>query len=136
VATEPRWVALPVGHRLAARESVPFAELAGEPFVALPASAGPMREFWLAADRRTSPAVVGAEASTADEAFEAVASGLGVVLLSAGNAAIYRRDDIVCRPVPDLPGCELAVLWRDDDRRPAVRVVTDACCRCVATAAG
>ncbi|WP_252436189.1 LysR family transcriptional regulator [Pseudonocardia humida] len=132
-ATEARWVALPVEHRLAGRDVVPFAELTGEPFVALPASAGPMREFWLAAEQRRAPAAIGAEAATADEAFEAVASGLGVVLLAAGNAAIYRRDDIVCRPVPDLPACELAVLWRADDRRPAVRVVTDACCRSVAT---
>ena len=78
--------------------AVPFAELAGEAFVALPASAGPMREFWLATDHRTAPARVGAEAATADEAFEAVAFGLGVALLAAGNAAIYRRDDVVCLP--------------------------------------
>src|SRR3954451_10835611 len=79
-ATEQRWVALPVGHRLAHRAVVPFAELAAEPFVALPASAGPMREFWLASEHRASPALVGAEAATADEAFEAVASGAGVAL--------------------------------------------------------
>lgn len=131
-ATEERWVALPVGHRLAARAAVPFAELADEPFVALPRSAGPMRDFWLAADHRVAPARIGAEAATADEAFEAVASGLGVALLAAGNAIIYRRDDIVCRLVPDLPPCELAVLWRTDDRRTPVRVVVDACCRCAA----
>jgi DNA-binding transcriptional LysR family regulator len=95
-----------------------------------------MRDFWLGVDHRSAPARIGAEATTADEAFEAVASGLGVVLLAAGNAAIYRRDDVVSRPVPDLPPCELAVLWRDDDRREAVRVVTDACCRCVAGEAG
>jgi DNA-binding transcriptional LysR family regulator len=131
-ATEARWVALPAAHPLAARSAVPFAELADEPFVALPASAGPMREFWLAADHRTTPARIGAEATTADEAFEAVAAGLGVVLLAAGNAEIYRRDDVVYRPVPDLPPCELAVMWRSTDRRRAVRVVADTCCRCVA----
>ena len=131
-ATEQRWVALPAGHRLARREVVPFAELIAEPFVALPASAGPMREFWLATEHRTAPALVGAEAATADEAFEAVASGLGVALLAAGNATIYRRDDVVCRPVPDLPPCRLAVMWRTTDRRRAVRVVADTCCRCVA----
>jgi DNA-binding transcriptional LysR family regulator len=130
--SESRWVALPADHRLAGRPEVAFAELADEPFVALPASAGPMREFWLASDHRTSPARIGAEASTADEAFEAVAAGLGVALLAAGNAEIYRRDDVVCRPVPDLPPGELAVMWRSTDRRRAVRVVTDTCCRCVA----
>src|SRR3954447_1370884 len=131
-ATEQRWVALPVGHRLARRAVVPFAELAAEPFVALPASAGPMREFWLASEHRATPALVGAEAATADEAFEAVASGAGVSLLAAGNAAIYRRDDVVCRPVPDLPPCRLAVMWRSNDRRRVVRVVAGTCCRCVA----
>jgi DNA-binding transcriptional LysR family regulator len=131
-ATEQRWVALPAAHPLARREAVPFAELAAEPFVALPASAGPMREFWLATDHRSAPAIVAAEASTADEAFEVVASGLGVALLAAGNAAIYRRDDVVCRPVPDLSPCRLAVMWRTADRRRAVRVVSDTCCRCVA----
>ncbi len=131
-ATEQRWVALPAAHPLARRTAVPFAELADEAFVALPASAGPMREFWLATDHRTAPAQIGAEAATADEAFEAVASGLGVALLAAGNAAIYRRDDVVCRPVPDLPPCRLAVMWRTSDRRRAVRVVADTCCRCMA----
>ncbi len=131
-ATEQRWVALPAGHGLGAQRAVPFAALAGEPFVALPASAGPMREFWLATEQRATPARIGAEAATADEAFEAVASRLGVVLLAVGNATIYRRDDVICRPVPDLPPCELAVMWRSDDRRTAVRAVTDSCCRCVA----
>ncbi len=131
-ATEDRWVALPLGHPLLRHPVVPFAHLAREPFVALPASAGAMREFWLATDQRVAPVRIGAEATTADEAFEAVASGLGVVLLASGNAAIYQRDDVQCRLVPDLPPCELAVMWRRDDRRTAVRVVTDACCRCVA----
>jgi hypothetical protein len=120
-----------VGHPLLGHSAVPFAYLADEPFVALPASAGPMREFWLANDQRVTPARIGAEAATADEAFEAVASGLGVVLLASGNAAVYRRDDVECRPVPDLPPCELAVMWRSSDRRTAVRVVTEACCHCV-----
>ncbi|MGI5125619.1 LysR family transcriptional regulator [Pseudonocardia sp. CA-107938] len=131
-ATEERWVALPAAHPLAAHLEVPFAHLLAEPFVALPASSGPMREFWLAADQRATPARVGAEAATAEEAFEAVAAGSGVALVAAGNAALYRRDDVVCRPVPDLPPAELAVLWRRTDTRTAVTVVADAACLCVA----
>lgn len=130
IATEDRWVALPVGHRLERLPSVPFADLADEAFVALPASAGSMRAFWLAIDHRTSPPRIAAEAATADETFELVASGAGVVLLAAGNAEIYRRPDVVFRPVPDLPPCELAVLWRSGDRRAAVRIAVDACCDC------
>ena len=38
-------------------------------------------QFWLAADERQGPPRIGAEAETAEESFEAVASGLGVALL-------------------------------------------------------
>ncbi|AXB42278.1 LysR family transcriptional regulator [Amycolatopsis albispora] len=131
VATEDRWVALPAGHRLAGLAEVPFAELAAEPFIALPASAGALRRFWLAADERETPPTVAAEAETAEETFEAVASGLGVVLLSAGNAELYRREDVAVRPVTGLTPAEFAVVWRADDERPAIRVFVDALFRCL-----
>jgi len=133
VATERRWVALPAGHRLAPRPTVTLAELEREPFIALPAAAGPLRGFWLAADERTVEPRVVAEAATAEETFEAVAAGLGVALLAAGNAEIYRRDDVICRPVTDISPSELAVVWRRDDSRRAVRVFVDACHQCLCT---
>ncbi|MCO6007478.1 LysR substrate-binding domain-containing protein [Actinoallomurus purpureus] len=138
ITREDRWVALPAGHRLAALDVVPFAELADEPFIALPPEARALRDFWLADDHRDVPARVAAVAETADETFEAVASGLGVVLLAAGNAEIYRRDDLVYRPVSGLSPSELAVAWRTGDDREAVRVFAEACCLCTdaATATG
>jgi DNA-binding transcriptional LysR family regulator len=134
IATEERFVALPVGHPLADRPAVRFADIHDEPFVALPASAGPMRDFWLAAGHRTAPPRIAGEAATADEAFELVAADRGVVLLAAGNTALYQRADVVYRPVVDLPPAELAVIWRAGDRRRAVQVVVDTCFHC-ATAA-
>ncbi|MFI6025704.1 LysR family transcriptional regulator [Amycolatopsis magusensis] len=131
VASEDRWVALPRDHRLAALEEVPFAELADEPFIALPASAGALRRFWLAVDERETPPRVATEAETAEETFEAVASGLGVVLLAAGNAAIYERDDLVFRPVTGLTPAELAVVWRADDDRRAIKVFVEAFFQCL-----
>lgn len=130
IAVEDRTVALPAGHRLAARSTLRFADIADEPFVALPASAGPMRDFWLAADRRTAPPSIAGEATTADEAYEMVAAGEGVLLQPAGSCAIHRREDVVHRPVLDLDPAELAVVWRSGDRRPAVQVVTDSCFQC------
>ncbi|WP_123029539.1 LysR family transcriptional regulator [Mycolicibacterium stellerae] len=132
IATEDRWVSLPLNHRLAGRSSVRFAEIQDEPFIALPASAGVMRDFWLATEQRVKPPRIAAEAATADETFEAVAAGAGVALLSAGNAEIYRRDDVVHVRVSDLPPCHLAVVRRAGDPRTAVRIVMDACCRCAA----
>lgn len=136
IATEDRWVALPLGHRLTALPAVPFAAIADEPFIALPASAGPLREFWLATEHRQAPARIAAEVETADETFEAVASGRGVVLLSAGNAEIYRRADVVCRPVTGLSPSELAVVWRTTDLRDAVRVFVEACTAAAGQPAG
>lgn len=124
---EPRWVALPSGHRLAEREQVDFQELLDEPFVALPPEAGPMRDFWLATtERGDHPARVAVEVATADETFEAVASGLGVHLLAAGNAAIYARPGITCRPVGGISPCSLAVAWRRGDQRDEIRVFVQA----------
>jgi DNA-binding transcriptional LysR family regulator len=119
---EPRWVALPDDHRLAERVIVPWPDLLEEGFIALPPTAGTLREFWLAADQRPPghPPRVVAEAANAEETFELIAAGIGVALLSAGNARIYQRPGVRCVPVPDLPPSELAVARRRDDRRRAV----------------
>ena len=90
VATEDRHVALPSDHRLAGSELVKFDALVDEPFLALPASAGLVRDYWLGVDQRAGrPATIAGEVATPDETFEAVANGMGIALLSAGNAAIY-----------------------------------------------
>ncbi|MFF4648485.1 LysR family transcriptional regulator [Streptomyces sp. NPDC001380] len=121
LARERRWVALPAGHRLADRSEVDFAELGDEPFVALPRSAGPLRDFWLATEARGGREPrVGAEAASPDEVFEAVVSGQGVVLIAEGNVGLYRRSDLVHRPVRGLPAADLAIAWRADDHRPEV----------------
>ncbi len=121
VANEQREVALPADHPLAARHRIAFRDLLDEPFVALPDAAGPLRDFWLALDERAGRApVVGAVAETPDAVFEAVASGLGVVLLAAGNAALYERPGVVSRPVDGLGPAVLALAWRRSDRRPVV----------------
>ncbi len=131
VAREARWIALPPAHPLTHHDTVPLASLAGEPFVALPKSAGASRDFWLGNVART----VATEAETAEEAFEAVASGLGVTLISAGNIEAYHRSDIAFRPVDGLSPSELAVVWRSGDRRPAIVEFVNACQQCFCPAA-
>lgn len=128
LSSEPRWVALPEGHPLADRAEVEFTDLLDEPFLALPRSAGPLRDYWLAMDHRGGrPARIAAEVRTADETFEAIANGIGIALLSAGNAAIYERPGIVTRAVRGIGPSELAVVWRADDDRGVVREFVAAC---------
>ena len=119
---EERWVALPDDHRLADEASVPWSELLDEPFIALPRAAGKLRDFWLATDQRPPdhPPRVAAEAANADEAFELIAAGVGVALVSAGNARIYQRPGARSIAVSRLSPSELAVARRRDDRRHAV----------------
>jgi DNA-binding transcriptional LysR family regulator len=125
---ERRLVAVAAGHPLARRDQVAFAEIAAEPYAALPASAGPARDFWLAvADRGGRPARVAAEVSSADEVFELVSAGTAVVLLAEGNAAVYARPGITRIPVTGLEPARLAIAWRRGDRRPSVADFVRAC---------
>ncbi|MHC1559483.1 LysR substrate-binding domain-containing protein [Actinomycetospora sp. C-140] len=126
LAREPVVVALPPGHPLDGRASVPFAAVRDEAFLALPPDAGPLRAFWLAEAHREGPPRVGAEIRSVEETHEALLDGRGVVLLAAGNAGALVRD------VQDLPPCALVLAWRHDDRRPAVRAYVDACREVVA----
>jgi DNA-binding transcriptional LysR family regulator len=128
LASEPRYAVLAATHSLAGRQEITFAEIAGEPFIALPLTAGPLREFWLATDQRAGrPAVVAAEVTSADEKFEIVSAGAAIALVSEGNALLYDRPGIACVLVSDLSPAQLAVGWRRDDPRPAVRSFVDAC---------
>jgi DNA-binding transcriptional LysR family regulator len=121
VATEPRLVALPSGHRLAGREEVALADLDDEPFLALPRAAGALRDFWLAtAERGGREPRIGAEVSSAEETAEAVVAGLGVVLLATGNGPLLKREGITLRPVTGVGPSELALAWRRDDARPVL----------------
>ncbi|REE95858.1 LysR family transcriptional regulator [Thermomonospora umbrina] len=127
VAREARWVAFRDDHRLAGRDTVDFAELLDEPFLALPETAGPLRDHWLALDARGDrPVTIGATVRNADEAFTAIEEGSGIVLLAAGNAAIYRRPGVRALPVTGLSPSELAIVWRPGDHRPALRDFIDA----------
>ncbi|MFC8515949.1 LysR family transcriptional regulator [Streptomyces sp. NPDC057257] len=128
VAEEPRLVALPEGHRLAARAEVDFAELADEPFLALPPSAGPLRDYWLALDEREGrPPRVGAEIASTEETYEALVAGLGVCLVAAGNVPLITLGGVVTRPVRGLAPSRYVLAWRKGDRRRLVGAYAEAC---------
>jgi DNA-binding transcriptional LysR family regulator len=120
---EERWVALPDDHPLAGATHLSWQQLLDQPFIALPPTAGVLRDFWLALDERPTdrPARIVAEASNAEETFELIAAGVGVALLSAGNARIYQRPGVRSVPVVDLAPSALAIARRRDDRRQPVR---------------
>ncbi|AQZ62616.1 unnamed protein product [[Actinomadura] parvosata subsp. kistnae] len=127
VAREPRWVAFRDDHWLASRDEVDFAELLDEKFLALPESAGELRDHWLATDERGGRAPLACTTvSNAEETFAALESGDNVVLLAAGNAEIYRRPGIMAIPVKGLSPTVLAVAWRRGDHRSTIRDLVEA----------
>jgi DNA-binding transcriptional LysR family regulator len=128
VAREPRLVALPNDHRLATRRSVSMADLADEPFLALPESAGALRDYWLALDARGGrPVRIGAEINDTEETYEAVASGIGVCLLAGGNAPIFARGDVTMLPVRDLSPSELVLAWNERHCPPLLETFVELC---------
>ena len=137
LATERRFVAISARHPLAGRQSIEFSEIINEPVAALPASAGPQRDFWLAIDARAGRLPrVAAEVSAADEKLEIVSSGAAITLLAEGNAGIYSREGIVCIPVSGLEPARLAIAWRRGDRRPEIRDFVQACRDAAGTQSG
>jgi DNA-binding transcriptional LysR family regulator len=128
VAEEPCLVALPLTHRLASREVIDFTELLDEPFLALPAGAGPLRDYWLALEARDGrPPRIGAEIASTDETYEAIVGGQGICLLAAGNAPLIAREGVITRPVRGLSPTQLALAWRTGDHRPLVVDYARAC---------
>ncbi|MGW0817595.1 LysR family transcriptional regulator [Streptomyces viridiviolaceus] len=140
VAEEPRLVALPDTHPLAARAEIDFADLADEPFLALPPGAGVLRDFWLALDERRAlgagagrPPRIGAEIAGTEETYEALVAGLGICFVAAGNAPLITLGGVTTRPVHGLGPSRYALAWRrEDGGRPLVRGYAQACRRVVA----
>ncbi|GGP93305.1 LysR family transcriptional regulator [Streptomyces griseomycini] len=131
VAEEPRLVALPDTHPLAARAELTLADLADEPFLALPPSAGVLRDHWLALDERPGgPPRVGAEIAGTEETYEALVAGLGICFVATGNAPLVTLGGVTTRPVRDLSPSRYALAWRKRDAgRPLVRGYAEACRR-------
>ncbi|HLJ99143.1 MAG TPA: LysR family substrate-binding domain-containing protein, partial [Streptosporangiaceae bacterium] len=128
VAEEPRMVAMPLTHPLATCEVIDFAELLDEPFLALPQSAGPLRDYWLALDARGGrPPRIGAEIASTDETYEALMDGQGICLLAAGNTPLIALDGVITRPVHGLSPSLLALAWRTGDHRPLIHDYAHAC---------
>ena len=128
VAEEPRLVAMPDTHPLASRDVVDFADLLDEPFLALPQTAGPLRDYWLAADARGGkPPRIGAEIASTDETYEALLDGRGICLLAAGNSPLITLEGVTTRPVRGLSPSQLALARRASDTRPLVLDYIRAC---------
>ncbi|MFD4035389.1 LysR family transcriptional regulator [Streptomyces sp. NPDC058637] len=92
--SEPRVAVLPAGHRLAGREKVTEADLAGEPLVW---HADPSTQ----PTRRPHPNA-GYLVRGVDETLEHVAAGRGISFLARSATVFYSHPDVSYVPIPDL----------------------------------
>jgi DNA-binding transcriptional LysR family regulator len=129
IAEEPLQVALPETHPLAAHAEIDFTDLLDEPFLALPKSTGPLRDFWLALDARDGrPPRIGAEIASTEETYEALVAGLGVCLVATGNVPLLTLGGVTTRPVHGVTPSRYVLAWRhEDEHRRLVRAYADAC---------
>ena len=114
VAREPRLVAMAIDHRLAgrARSRWPTCSTSrSSPCPRAPARCATSGSRRDARDGR--PARIAAEINDTEETYEAVATGIGVCLLAAGNAPIFARGDVTMLPVRDLRPSELVLAWNE-----------------------
>jgi DNA-binding transcriptional LysR family regulator len=127
--TEPRWVALPVTHPLAARDRVSFHELRDEPFVAAPAETGLWRDYHLAtAERQGRPARIGAVTDQPDAFLTVIANGDGIALVPESATRYYARPGITYRPVSGVSPSQVGVAWTPaNDANPVVQDFVRCC---------
>jgi DNA-binding transcriptional LysR family regulator len=115
---EPRLVALPAGHPLAAEATLSTEDLAGEPhlrYLQTVAGSVPLRSI--------------------EEKLERVAAGHGVILLPESATRHYTRPDVVYVPVPDAEPDEVLLAYERARRSPLVAAFAQAA-RSVGPAAG
>jgi DNA-binding transcriptional LysR family regulator len=127
--TEPRWVALPAMHPLAARDHICFSDLWDEPFVAAPAETGFWRDYWLAtSERQGHPVRIGAVTDQPDAYLTAIANGDGIALVPESAARYYARPGITYRPVTGVSPSQAGVAWPPaNDTNPAVQDFVRCC---------
>ncbi|MBO0595711.1 LysR family transcriptional regulator [Nesterenkonia sp. E16_7] len=118
---EPRVLAVSEASELATRSSIKVEELLEEPFIARKAPEV-WRDFWLATDARHNQSpVIGSEASTVDECFEAILSRRGVAFTQSSTQRFYSRPGLAFVPVTDLSPSTVSVAWRHDNEHWAAR---------------
>ncbi|AEW98950.1 HTH-type transcriptional regulator alsR (plasmid) [Streptantibioticus cattleyicolor NRRL 8057 = DSM 46488] len=117
--SEPRVLLLPVGHRLAGRESVTLDDIADEP---MPRSPDPAWNAYWRIDPRPdgSPAPDGPLVQVVEDKLEVVAAGQAVAIVPAGLAEHGLRPDLTTVPLRGVDPAHVVLVTRAGDRRPLV----------------
>lgn len=128
VGREPVVCLLPERHRLAGKEQVAIAELAGEPILNLARAYDPVaHDFYMGLYRAAGfePSLVQEVSQIATILF--VVATTGCVALGPAGWRVLRRDGVVLRPLaPPVPEVATRLAWNPARLTPAVATVPQA----------
>ena len=110
--TEPRVAVLPAGHRLAGKDQIAEADLAGEP-VLWPADASTQPT------KRPHPDA-GYLVRGVDETLEHVAAGRGISFLARSATVFYSHPEVSYVPIPDLTPDQVCLAVAESRTSPLV----------------
>ncbi|WP_264159406.1 LysR family transcriptional regulator [Actinomadura rudentiformis] len=132
--SEPRMLAVPVGHPFSRRSSVPVEDLARVEVIDI---VGPAPDYWWEFHVPTTtpdgrPINRRHGVRTFQELLTAIANGLGVSPVVESVSRYYARPDIVLVPMRDMPASEVALVWRTAGETARVRAFAGAAERVVA----
>jgi len=123
LAREPRVLVVAAVHRLAARDSLKYAELNDEAFITNPAVKGQPLVHWLTEQHSHGlDGNVAAEAGSLQELLTLVAAGRGVSLVPHCVQEHFPRPDLRYIPVTDAEPALISIAWCPARYRPIAEV--------------
>jgi DNA-binding transcriptional LysR family regulator len=117
--SEPRVVVLRADHRLAGKESVKIADLAGEHLLQDPDAVPEWRDIAVELRDGTAAPVPGIR--SVEEKLEHVAAGAGISIIPASTASFYIRADVVRIPVDDIGPNQVCLAWMASRQSKVIR---------------
>jgi DNA-binding transcriptional LysR family regulator len=116
---EPRVAVLPAGHRLAGKDTITIADLAGDHLLQDPDAVPEWRD--IAAEMRTRRRGSVPVFRTVEEKLEHVAAGHGIVVLPLSTAVFYTRPGIAYSHVSDISPNQVCLAWDATRRSPLIQ---------------
>lgn len=113
--TEPRVVVVSIGHRLAGKQSVEIADLAGDVLLQNIDIVPEWRAVTGESERPPVPVY-----RSVEEKLEHVAAGRGIAFLPLSVATFYTRPDITYIPVSDITDGQVSLAWDASRHSPLI----------------
>jgi DNA-binding transcriptional LysR family regulator len=124
----PRVAVLPATHPLAGRAIISVRELFNEPWIVCDTEDEVCRDYWLAANHRDAPALLGHRTRSLDKFIQLAAAGEVVGVAAAWVESVFARPGIAFVRVDDIEPATTALAWAPDVPNPLVDLFVALAC--------